>query len=798
MTLHSSDLFPIRREGQNYHEKSGNLDYGLNAIKAGELSKTTRQYLKVVNIGRKPWTQNTGPAVLGNGDLCWHNPYLDGGGGAAFNVIAQYNPLTAKLDLINIPAPPVAIPASTANGFRINGFTAASNGCVYASPFSGTFVLKYDPVAKAASWVGDFSAYGATVGKWGTFTAGHDGNLYAPPYTIVPRTVLKLDPITDTVTEVRVPNFDKITNISVTPEAMAVAPDGSMYMTPQFNDAGNRSFGYFNPRDGSHDRLFPAPIAQTEGMTAGLDGSLYAVPHQYDGVRRPCILRFSVRSNTQQLIEMPKLTAPVPFGFHPGKLLPNGQILFLEKPLSTAGVTADLCRFAVLFDPTTESFVELFGLGERCTVRSKPTLKPNGDVFWVVNNATAGELKVVTWTPSIPSAPSPILAVNSNPVLNVGTHHRTQLSLGARTMQGKVFLKKQEAPVLCSRAMDYTVNMPVSRYVSAALNEEGQAVFCPGNHSVPVTYDPLRQETIFYTIPPAAVQDANFGANIWGGGVLLPNGKFLFAPDSNNNFALLDFKSRSFKVIPAGFTMTGTNRGWCGLCLGHDGFVYGLPAMSMGDNASVLKFDYKSETFTTLTWPKTSNSNGLLTARSAVITEAGDLIGLPWGHNKVSKYNVNTATLTESIVASAPGTLGGMWWITAILIGNKVYGVPYNQPDILEYDIAANTTRKIPLGRYTAPEAKLYGSGMLAANELIYMFPATADAICEFNPATDALRFIETKTAYPGFSGLGPSVLLPTGDIAIAPLTGTDFYEWPVTAPDAPTPLQLSPYRNHS
>ena len=635
--------------------------------------------------------------------------------------------------------------------------------------------------------------------KWSHFSLGPDGSLYAAPNMVPQKSVLKLVAKSDTLTEVSCPNFSSISNNSVGTSPMVSDPNGVMYLSPVFTNATNRAFGYFNPVTGDHGRIFTAPAHEQEGFCAGIDGCLYGSPRRIAGQSRCVILRFNPRFGTQHLIDIPKFSSHDPVMTRRGRLLPSGHIFYMESP-DSAAASSSVARYGFLFDPAQESFVELWGEGELCNGRTNPVLLSSGRVAWLAARDGAN-INLVIWDPPIVLESSHVASVNNSPTLSVGTHQRPYLSLTASSMFGRIFHRKEEAPMDIGRVHTNTATYADPKYNGATLNDRGIVVFSPGNHGILTTYDFTRKEASHYSLHESLNGKTVLSGPVFGGCALMPNGRVLVVPNNSNNFAVVDFESHKITSVATTFTSSSVAKGWCCPRLGRDGFVYAFPVFRAGRTGlGVLKFDYRNNTYTELPWTGASTSAITPTAqihRSAVLLESNRLIGLPSGHDRISDYDLATSTLSELVVTPAVATTGRDWYSAAILVGTKVYGVPYNQPAILEYDTATKNVRTIPLGRYTAADANLYGGGILAANGLIYMLPATADAVCEFNPANDALRFIETKTAYPAFTGLGPSLLLPSGDIAIAPHTGSSLFQFPVASPNLPTPLQLSPYTNH-
>jgi len=797
MPLKPSDLFPIRRDGTTYAETAFGLDYGLKSLYLDSNAGAYRQYLNVITLPQPTnWWTNS-PVVAPNGSLYWFDGYANNDGSLSVEEY-NYSSGTKKRYITNKPTP--APPAGTATGIKYNSFTVALNGILYASPASGYAVVRFDPRTKAGTFIGNFSSY-ADVNKWGEFSLGHDGNLYAAPIISPVRTVLKLEPTTDTLTELTLAEFQLLGNNNVTGGKMICDNKGTMFTTPLFANTQNRFFCSYNPLTGETQRIYTPPLSQQDTFCAGLDGCFYGSPRYVSAQTRNAILRFNPRFGTQQLIRFPKSSDYEPTALTQGRLLPSGQIFFTEER-GNLSVSPPLSRFGYLFDPAQEQIVELWGVGELCSRRSRPSILPNGNVVWLANDALGDKsVRLVEWVPEITVATSSISSINNSPVLVDGTHHRPYLKLREKPQASPVFLKKDPAPVEIEWAPSYVASVTDAFTIGATLNADGRAVFCPGMNGLLGVYDYARSEFAYYSLHKA-MQNLTAGiANCpFGGCALMPNGKMLLVPERNNQFAVVDFETHAITAFSANFTPAGGVRGWTAPCLGHDGFVYSFPTFRTTRTPSVLKFDYRDNSYTELPF---TGSAATITAttrihRSAVILESGRMIGLPWGSDRISDYDVTTSTLTQVAVTPSVATTSRLWYMASVLVGSKVYGIPFNQPAILEYDTTTRTSRNIPLGRYTAADGELYGGGVMAANGLIYMFPNKADAFCEFNPTTSGLRFIETKTQYPDFSGLGPCVLLPNGDVAIGPMTASSYYRYPLSCETPPTPLQLSPYSNHA
>lgn len=798
MTLKSSDLFPVLSGNKAYKLTADQLGHGITALSTGQAAASIRRQLRH-GLTSLAWPSGTAPVVLPNGDIAYHDPYT-------CRSVYVYNYASDVQTAHSVSSPPPGgWYSGTATGWFQAGFTLAPTGCCYSPPLGGTAILKFDPETKQSTWLGDFTGYGIGAPKWGEFAVGHDGMLYAAPYNLTNKNLLKLNPLTDEVTEIACPVWAaRIGNNSVSYTPMLVANNGIMYMAPLFANSNTRCFGWYDPFSSTHGVIATAPITAVQSFCAGADGAFYTASRD---VNRVEILRFNPRSETQSIISVPPFGGGQPFSagnFLRGKLLPSGQIFYLEAGSGTDSAIVGAKRIGYLFDPPTEAFCEIVIDNDPTYTKCSPVLLPSGELGWIGIRLVVGEQKAYfyRWTPEIPVAPSVLLTVSNSPVAANGTINRPFLHLRSRTQQGRVFVKREEKPTRISYAGNFNgFRVPATEQLKSAsgvLNNEGHAVFSPGNNQVVWSYDPIRRETVYQSINAGSIWPMT--QCVWGGISMMPDGRALVVPNRNDKFAIVRFDGGAPKYVNANFTASNLNLGWFAPVLGHDGFVYAFPALKSGRTPSVLKFDCRTDTFENLTWPAaaTSTNAAHVYHRSAVITDTGLLIGLPWGHTKVSEYNVNTQALVETNVTMASTQGGRFGYSTAILVGGKVFGIPYYESDILEYTISTRAVRKIPLGRYTTPDGVLYGGGCLAADGKIYMFPDQADAVCIFDPATSDMRFVETKTNYPTFTGMGPSVLLPTGDIVVASGFGTENFEWPVNHTALPTPMQLSPYQNHS
>ena len=120
-----------------------------------------------------------------------------------------------------------------------------------------------------------------------------------------------------------------------------------------------------------------------------------------------------------------------------------------------------------------------------------------------------------------------------------------------------------------------------------------------------------------------------------------------------------------------------------------------------------------------------------------------------------------TALQTYSQALVGATLLAGTKWAGGVLAPNgKIYGIPFDALQVLEFDPATNTSTLVGT---TISGANKYFGGVLAPNGKIYGIPTNSTQVLEFDPATNTSTLVGTTLSgsekyYGGVLGLNGKI----------------------------------------
>ncbi len=145
-----------------------------------------------------------------------------------------------------------------------------------------------------------------------------------------------------------------------------------------------------------------------------------------------------------------------------------------------------------------------------------------------------------------------------------------------------------------------------------------------------------------------------------------------------------------------------------------------------------LKLDTATDIITFLTWSLTAITDGYFRPRVAVIAP-NDCIYIFGGNAYVVK--IDTATGTVSTFGTVDTEASEDMFVSAVLVGTDIYGIPYSGQSVLKIDTATDTLSTF--GSFAAGGSK-WKHGVLADNGKIYGIPYGSAQVLEIDPNTDS------------------------------------------------------------
>jgi streptogramin lyase len=254
--------------------------------------------------------------------------------------------------------------------------------------------------------------------------------------------------------------------------------------------------------------------------------------------------------------------------------------------------------------------------------------------------------------------------------------------------------------------------------------------------------------------------------NSHAGGVMLPDGRVVFVPNSTSVIRIFNPYTNELTSISG----TGTEGGFNGGVLLPSGNVVFVP----GSGSNIGIFNPISSQYTNVGPVGTSWAGGVLAPN-------GNVFFIPYNAANVGVYNPNISIATPSPtpagcfsnIMSGVGTLGSAYYGGTLLPSGNIICTPHNSPNIGVIDPVTLTFSNCgPIGAFTDK----HGGSVLAPNGNVIFSPWNDNAIGVYNPNTPVSSPIQagaySRIVIPGLGDnycKGGGTLLPTGNIVFFP-----------------------------
>ena len=281
----------------------------------------------------------------------------------------------------------------------------------------------------------------------------------------------------------------------------------------------------------------------------------------------------------------------------------------------------------------------------------------------------------------------------------------------------------------------------IGTYEAGVLAPNGKIYFAPNTATVGRFVDPSNNSVTTY---------GSFPGGGYEGGVLAPNGKIYFVPDSATVGRFVDPSDNSVTTYGS-FPGIGNYQGGV---LAPNGKIYFIP-----QNATVGIFvDPSNNTVTTYgSFPGTAAYAG------GVLAPNGKIYLAP--HNAIVGRFVDPSDNSVTTYGSFPGTNA---YEAGVLAPNgKIYFVPGNA--IVGRFVDPSDNSVTTYGSFPGSGAT-YSGGVLAPNGKIYFVPYSAIVGRIVDPTNNT---VTTYGTFPGSAAYEGAVLAPNGKIYFVPYTAT-------------------------
>ena len=287
-------------------------------------------------------------------------------------------------------------------------------------------------------------------------------------------------------------------------------------------------------------------------------------------------------------------------------------------------------------------------------------------------------------------------------------------------------------------------------YIGGVLAPNGKIYCVPYQSTAIGIIDPIASTYSTTTFPTGTITGTGAGTAAYAGGVLAPNGKIYFIPNSATVVGVVDPVANTYTTFG---TAPGSSA-YVGGVLAPNGKIY-----CVSQNAtSIGIIDPTANTFSTTTFP-TGTITGTGAASSAytggVLAPNGKIYFIPRNATTVGVVDPDANTYTTFGTAPGSGAYAG-----GVLAPNgKIYCVAYQATSIGIIDPTVNTfsTTTFPSG--TVAAANSYYGGVLGPNGKIYFIPWGSSFVGVIDPVANTYTTFAASAAFIG------GVLAPNGNI---------------------------------
>ena len=223
------------------------------------------------------------------------------------------------------------------------------------------------------------------------------------------------------------------------------------------------------------------------------------------------------------------------------------------------------------------------------------------------------------------------------------------------------------------------------------------------------------------------------GSFRWNGPAVVYNDKLYYPPGATPEILEYDDATDTARRIPVATT---TFYQFEGLIFNNK--IYWMPISNSFGNLEILEYDPITDTPRLIPTPIGPGSQ----VYGAAFTKAGNsFYAPPFTGTDILKYTPPTVSQPEAVsLIPIPSPLAANYFGTFTPVGDKLYVCGFQQPNILEFNVATQTSRQIPTG-IVAPNGQAVDIAAHVDGKLFWV-PFSDDFIIEYTIATDTVRLI--------------------------------------------------------
>ena len=328
-----------------------------------------------------------------------------------------------------------------------------------------------------------------------------------------------------------------------------------------------------------------------------------------------------------------------------------------------------------------------------------------------------------------------------------------------------------------------------TKYSGCVLIPDGRVVFVPYSSNKLGIYDPINNTFTESTYTGTSLDGVTVSANKYIGGVLMPDGRVIFAPYASTKIGIYNPVSNTFTETASSPTnwLTGSKKFWGGVLVPDGRIIFNTYYyLYLGT------YTPSTNTFTQTFVPNSILANQSLDEVFAggVLLPDGRVVFVPFSYSKLCVYNPVSGTLTESIFAGTAltGEYGGASYVSrkyaggVLLPDGRVVFVPYNMKKLGIYNPNTETytetayniaTTGASLNGVTTSATKYSGGVLLPDGNVCFIPYSSSNKLGIYNPTADT--FTETTYANTSLNGSGTTIkyaggiLLPDGRVLFVP-----------------------------
>lgn len=242
------------------------------------------------------------------------------------------------------------------------------------------------------------------------------------------------------------------------------------------------------------------------------------------------------------------------------------------------------------------------------------------------------------------------------------------------------------------------------------------------------------------------------GSTDYGGTVVLPDGRVLFAPYSASNVGVFNPATNQFStIIPSSGSLNGGPNFTGGVLAPNGNVIF----ISQGSFVGV---------FNPETYAYTQVTIGTTGFRGGVLLPNGKVVLVPNSATDIGLFDTQTLTYSTNGTST-----GGFWGGVLLPTGNVVF-VPYTSTTVGQYDPSSGTIQSVAHSQGT----NAFSGGVLVQNGRVVLVPHNASAVTIYNPDNGGSVSTPAVTGAPAaaFSG---GFLTPSGNVIFVPYSSSSF-----------------------